>query len=74
LAKNTEQTLLRITEVAGSLSLSRRSVADFIRSGALEAINLTPDAGRGQVRVSEAALARFIEARRVKPSARRVKP
>jgi excisionase family DNA binding protein len=70
---NPEQTLLRITEVAGLLSLSRRSVTDFIRTGALEAINLTPDAGRGQIRVSEQALARFIEARRIKPSTRKAK-
>jgi len=71
---NPEQILLRITEVAGRLSLSRRSVTDFIRSGTLEAINLTPDAGRGQIRVSQEALARFIEARRIKPSAQKVKP
>jgi excisionase family DNA binding protein len=67
LAKNTEQQLLRIPEVAARLRLSRRTVLDKIRAGALEAINVGQGSRLPAYRVSEAALDRFLAERTVKP-------
>ncbi len=55
--------LLEIPEVATRLKISTRSVYRLIASRRLAATDVGTGGGRGRTRVSEAALARFIERR-----------
>lgn len=55
-------TLLTIPEVADTLKVSERTVRRLIRSGSLAAYKL---GDRGQVRIDEEDLVRYLEAQRI---------
>ena len=57
-----------ITTIAEALGVHPKTVQNLIASGQLQATNIATGEGRATYRVSESALAAFLEARRVAPS------
>lgn len=71
------QPLLNVKEIATILGIGKEAVRSLINRGELESVNVAVTGMKRQPRVTQQALEKFIERRKMQkpaPSVRRIKP